>query len=598
MIVLGLCIGEFSSACIVVDGKVVGASYEERFHRRKCLSGFPYKAVEYLLASAGIGAEDVDLVRVMNETRAGLEFAMVQRLNSFSVEDYVREAHDFYRPTLYEGKKVRYLDVFAGKIERGVFPTSIEETLLRDGETESNSKPLRTQLICAALGRKDVKVEFVEHHLSHALYGDAFLPARETRRLIFTADSFGDYSNANVYSVSESGFNNLHTSATHNLGRLFRNVTLLLGMKPYQHEYKVMGLAPYSAQPYSNKVKEIFRSFMRGFENGDWAFTQKPKDHYFLFRDLLEGHRFDSIAGGLQEYFEEMLLSFFEYYLQRHRDHDAVVFSGGLSMNVKANMLLAEKAGEYGMSFYAAPSGDDYSHCISAALGAFPGALAGPRRQWLDSLALGSSFAADQIDETLSWARRSGWSISEYDPAAVAERLADGDVLALCHGRAEFGARALGFRSIIADPRDADTIRRINIAIKQRDFWMPFAPATIDGHERDYFDIANAEAYRYMALAARTTERGKANLGAAIHPYDQTARPQIVRSGENRLFHEIIEQFGRKTGTFALLNTSLNLHGYPIVNDAKDLIWVLENSALDGCVMDGWLITRATRTIA
>ena len=593
--ILGLCIGEFASAALLIDGRLVGASYEERFHRKKCYSGFPYKSIDFLLRTHGLSPQDIHCVRVMNETACGLEYALIQRLHSFEVSDFIREAYDYFYPVLFKQEKVRYLDVFKDKIDQTIFPKEVTHILLREGETADNSQRLRRHLIHDALGTEAIHIEFIEHHLSHAVYGALFAPTGVKSAQIYTADSFGDYSNANVFNFGLNKTTTLHSSAVQNLGRLFRNLTLLLGMKPYQHEYKVMGLAPYASASHATKIKAVLESYMSGFQNGEWVFRKKPTDHYFTFRDHFEGVRFDTIAGGLQLYFEEQLLGWFRAFLDNVSSQEPVIFSGGLSMNVKANMRLTTLAEEFGRPFYAAPSGDDYSHCISVAYvdeSLRRGDSFQSKFAQLDRLDLGYRFSASDESNVCEWARSNGWSIQRRDNTKVAKALSEGRILALCYGNAEFGARALGFRSIIADPRTADTIRRINIAIKKRDFWMPFAPAILQGHEDKYLHITTPNAYRFMACAAQTTPLGRQMLQAAIHPYDGTARPQIVDIATNPIFAGILERFGEQTGTYALLNTSLNLHGYPIVNDGGDLIHVLQKSDLDGAVLPDHLLLR------
>lgn len=595
MIVLGLCIGEFCSAAIVADGVLLGASYEERFWRKKCYAGFPYRAVEFLLAAHDIDPARIDLVTVNNVTTGGLGLALIQRLHSFSVADYVKEAHEIYRPALFDGVETSHLEVFEDRIDTRLFPKDITDVILAESETAENSQRLREALVRRALGRNDVPVRFVEHHGSHALYGYLFAPADAGRCLILTADSMGDFTNSNVYRTADGRLKNVFASAEHNLGRLYRNMTLLLGMKPYQHEYKIMGLAPYAQESYAAECRDIFASYMTHFD-GEWRYARKPRDHYFTFQDDLEGYRFDNVAGGLQLYFEDRLLEFFDHFVSGDGDHDTVIFSGGLSMNVKANLRLEGIAEKYGKRFFAAPSGDDYSHAISTAFEPFLGEnsalneIVAPGA--LERLDYGYAFGRTDIDRMTDWAGSAGWAVSPLELKTVARLLCEGNIFGLCQGRAEFGARALGFRSIIADPSNFDTIRKINVAIKQRDFWMPFAPAIQAGHETDFLKIDNPSNHRFMASAADTTPAGADRLKAATHPYDRTARPQIVTRETNALFHDIIAAFGTESGTHALLNTSLNLHGYPIVNDAEDLIFILENSNLDGCVLEDRILLR------
>jgi carbamoyltransferase len=591
---LGICMGEFSSAALVSEGRVLGASYEERFHRRKCISGFPYAAASHLLNRFGLSADRIRKVGVMNETVSGLEYALVQRLADFDVDDYLKEAKEYYKPRLYEGRNVMFLDVFRDRIDSTVFPADISDQLMREGESEGNSRHLRSELVKRFLGRENVEIKFIEHHFSHALYGAHFAPPTIQKPLIFTADSFGDYSNCNVYITSAGKIEPIYSSGQLNLGPLYRNLTLLLGMKPYQHEYKVMGMAPYASEKYARRVADRLAEYMTGFD-GNWVFAAKPKDHYFQFRDLFEGERFDNIAGGLQLYFEEMLIQWFDHFMQRDLDFDGVVFSGGLSMNVKANLRLKELASKYRKPFFSAPSGDDYSHSISVALAAdsgqpnwFP-----PAERRDTRLDLGYEFSSRDQENVVAWARQKGHAIEPFDPDVVARYLDHGKIFGLCAGNAEFGARALGNRSIIADPRSSDTIRRINIAIKQRDFWMPFAPAVLEGFQERYFKDCTPESHRHMALAARTTALGARELAAAVHPYDQTARPQIVKV-DNTPYSRIISSFGSRTGVYGVLNTSLNLHGYPIVNDSSDLIFVFENSGLDGLITEKNVILKTS----
>ncbi len=594
MNIIGLCIGEFCSAALVIDGLLAGAGYEDRFHRKKYLSGFPVKAIDYLLKANGLKINDVNKIMVMNETDSLLETALVQRLHSFHVDDFIKEAHDYYKPLLLENKPVDYLKVFKDQICRDVFPHEIRDRIIEEGETRENSQEIRRALIQKVLCVKDVDIRFVEHHYSHALYGLLFVPNKAENYLIFTADSFGDYSNANVFRFSEAQLKRIHSSSDQNLGRLFRNITLLLGLKPYQDELKVMGLAPYASTKYSAVCHDIFASFMTGFRDGEWQFKKTPKDHYFTFRELLEGQRFDSIAGGLQSYFEQMLSQWFEYYIRENEDCDTVVFSGGLSMNVKANLVLEDLAHRYGKTFFAAPSGNDFSHCISVA---FVGLLDNHNDPShpvslgvVSSLNHGYEFEQGDINRVSNWALEKGWRIEKLDLRKIAEKLKEGSIFALCHHKAEFGERALGFRSIIADPSENDTIHKINIAIKKRDFWMPFAATILKEYAQEYLDFPDMNNHHFMAAAARTTNVGAQKLKAAIHPYDHSSRPQILERKSNELFYDIIHAFGELTGTYALLNTSLNLHGYPIVNNGEDLIFVLENSGLNGCILEDRLI--------
>ena len=177
-------------------------------------------------------------------------------------------------------------------------------------------------------------------------------------------------------------------------------------------------------------------------------------------------------------------------------------------------------------------------------------------------------------------------------PAEVAGLLAQGKVVARCSGRMEFGLRALGNRSILADPRNPNTVRKINQAIKFRDFWMPFTPSILAESADAY--LVNSKGVRspFMTMAFDTTPQGRAELPAALHPADFTARPQILERWHNEPYYDLIEAFRQRTGVAGILNTSFNLHGEPIVLGPTEAIRTLDNSALDALLMEDILLER------
>ena len=490
--------------------------------------------------------------------------------------------------------RFKYKEIFKKKINKKTYPKKILNELIKNGENINNSQILRKKLIHEFFNNKNIPIHFVDHHITHAIYSFITAPKKLDKTLAFTADSMGDRGeNSAVYLIKSGKIHKIFSSGKQNLGKLFRNITLLLGLKPYQHEYKVMGLAPYSPEFFNNQVVKIFRRYMSGFKK-NWIFNKKPKDHYFLFQKELKGYRFDSIAGGLQAYFEEMLSEWFMYFVKKYKNiFNNIIFSGGLSMNVKANLKIQQIAKKYNKFFFAAPSADDYAHCI--------GAIYTVKNQIYDyplesnqikNLNLGYEFSLSDEKRMIIWAKKNKWKISKYNHLKASKLLAQDKILGLCHGSAEFGARSLGFRSIIADPSKQGNLKKINTQIKSRDFWMPFAPAIMSGKENLYLVDCDKDNSLFMACCNNTKEHKREHILAGIHPYDYTARPQIVRKNLNKKFYEIIKSFGKITGRYALLNTSLNLHGYPIVNNSSDLIYLLENSQLDGCILENYIILR------
>ena len=599
MNILGICIGEQCAASLTINGKIVGASQEERFVKKKSYSGFPYKSINYLLKINNLTKKDVDEVYVINKLVTGLEFSLVQRFHSFSVNDYIFEAHKYYYPILFEQKKIKLLKLFKNKIVRKTFPNEVVNTLIKTGENNENTQLLRKKIIYNFF-KKKLKVHFVNHHFCHALYAYISNPNKFKKSLIFTADSLGDNENNNVYYADNKSIKCIYSDNTLNLGRLFRNITLLLGLKPYQHEYKLMGLAPYAKEEEVKKVKNIFQKYLYKFDK-KWIFKFRPKDHYFTFKKLLEGYRFDNIAGGLQRHFEEKMLEWINYFLNKKYKIDTIMFSGGLAMNIKLNQKIDELCKRKKIKFFAAPSADDYSHALSLPFFHFAKSDEKIKKIYLNTnlknkisnLDLGYKFSSKDKLNLKKWAKKNKWKILNLNYSTLARLLANQKIFALCHGRSEFGARALGFRSIIADPLNFQIIKKINISVKKRDFWMPFAPAILDTHYKKYLELKNKDNHYFMASGSNVTNLGKKIMSAAVHPYDLTARPQIVTKDKNELFYNIIKNFGKLTDRYVLLNTSLNLHGFPIVNDNSDLKYILKNSLLDGCILDDKIILRS-----
>jgi carbamoyltransferase len=443
------------------------------------------------------------------------------------------------------------------------------------------------------------KVCFAEHHQAHACYayyGSPFRARGEQKTLVLTADAFGDNSNAAVWVVDDGGFRLKASSSNFQTARLYRSMTLLLGMKPDEHEYKVMGLAAYAKPGYFQKAFEVFGN-TQYVEGLGFAYREKPPDLYEYFRDRLEGVRFDSIAGGLQKYTEDILVQWSRNALAA-TSANRLVFGGGIAMNVKAMMEIA-KLPEVDRLFVC-PSPSDESLAIGAAyvilqdallnegrkpesqLKPLPNAYLGLENSASDSAAVAREFKLD-----------AGYRVHpRVDLAYVAHRLAEGKIAGRCVGRNEFGARALGNRSILADPRQPSAVRRINESVKNRDFWMPFAPTILADRADDYLVRKNNAPAPYMTVAFETRPLAQRDLIAGLHQADLTCRPQILESAQNPAYFELLKEFERITKVGGVLNTSFNLHGEPIVQTPADAARVFRLSGLDLLVLDGHVIEK------
>jgi carbamoyltransferase len=311
---------------------------------------------------------------------------------------------------------------------------------------------------------------------------------------------------------------------------------------------------------------------------------------YDYLSKLLELKRFDLVCAGLQRFTEEMLATWAQNCAQKTGIRK-LALSGGVFMNVKANKVIMELPEVESLFIY--PSCGDETNAMGAAYAVYAEHADPATVKPLEGLYLGRSFDDDAVRRALQATATDGfrWEYVEDIEAASARLLADGQVVARCKGRSEFGARALGNRSILADPTKTHVIREINDMIKSRDFWMPFAPSMLPEASKEYLvNKKNIEA-PYMIMAFDTTEK-RTDLPAALHPYDNTARPQVVTKQMNPDYYRLIDEFRKITGRGVVLNTSFNLHGYPIVDSPEDALDVLSRSGLKYLALGNYMVKK------
>lgn len=600
MNILGVAWGTCSTAAVMCDGRIVASVSEERFSRRKNDERYPKAAIEQVLALAGLAPADLDLVAFAGETFDPVA-VLHRKYSAWSVADRLREQQDYWWPRLYQQRDVSFFDVFADKIDEAQFPGQwgplIDCITARRPELPACLQDFRRDAIVQHLGIDPRRIEFVNHHRCHAHYAYYGSPLdKQARVLILTADGSGDGLNATV-SVAEGGeITTLSRSANCNLARLYRYTTLLLGMKPDEHEHKVMGLAAYASPESLATPMRVFTETMRVAGLG-FDYHVAPRDFYYHFKERLDGCRFDAIAGGLQAYTETMLTEWARNGL-RSTGARRLCLGGGVAMNVKAMMRIAGL--DEVDDLFVCPSPSDESLAAGACYVAMHDRLrttgCDPRAR-LHPLAdayLGPApSAADVRAAVATVASRPGYVVHDRAaPSLVARLLAEGRIVARCAGRSEFGARALGNRSILADPRDLGHVRAINSKIKSRDFWMPFAPAVLDHRADEYLDNPKQLRAPFMTVAFGTHPAGRRALAAALHQADLTCRPQIVTAAVNPGYHALLSAFETVTGSGGLLNTSFNMHGEPIVQTAADAVDVLERSGLDALMLDEYLIEK------
>lgn len=574
MKILGINDGHNAAACLYEDGEVTAAIQEERLRRVKNWSGMPTEAIRTLMRVRRISPSEIDFV-AMNGQHA-----------AFSVTR--DELLEIYRTINDVGVTLRR--GIRRAIRRAVKPTPLYE-LYREPRRRRRVREL------IEMGIPQEKILFVEHHTAHAAAAYYGLANFDDDILVLTCDGAGDGLCATVNIGRHGRIERLdQVGQTHSIGNIYAMVTFLLGMVPLEHEYKLMGLAPYADPKGADQVFRELRRLIRFNPKRPlgWERTGGCPDtfcSYRFFRDLLERKRFDWVAGGVQRFTEAIVTEWVRNCV-RETGIRRLALGGGVFMNVKVNKLLMELPEVQELFVY--PSCGDETNAMGAASWVYAEQAGVAKIRPLRDLYWGPEFSDDEVEEALrSFAFRHPVRIERVTSVEprVAAWLAEGKVVARFKGREEFGARALGNRSILADPSNPAVIRVINEAIKSRDFWMPFAPSVLEERAADY--LVNAKRVRapYMILSFDTTQRRR-EIGAAIHPFDFTARPQEVSAEWNREYHALLREFERRTGIGAVLNTSFNLHGYPIVSRPEDALDVLDRSGLTHLAVQNWLVTK------
>ena len=359
-------------------------------------------------------------------------------------------------------------------------------------------------------------------------------------------------------------------------------------MKPNEHEFKIMGMAPYAKKNYYKTVnKKVFHNLLR-FENLAIVHKKRPRDLYQFLKKELMPYRFDNIAGALQYYLEttvqKLLLK-----INRKYGIKNFYFSGGVSMNVKMyNTFIKSR---HISKIFNAPSGTDESLSIGACY-----YLNHKNKSYpLTNLSLGLPVVErkQSLKKILKLYFDKNYKlIYNVKPKQIAKLLSKNEIVALVNGREEFGARALGNRSIIANPSNFENVKQINEFIKNRDFWMPFALTLKDSKQRKYLINPKNLKSHYMNLSFDTKKQYFHDIAAGCHPYDKTVRPQFLRKEQNEIFYNIIHEFSKITKIDALLNTSLNLHGYPKCSDIKNIIKTFKSSGLKYLYIEGNILIK------
>jgi len=575
MFTLGLSFDYHDSAAVLLrDGIVVAAAEEERFSRLKHDSSFPHRAVKFCLSQAGITASDILAAVYYEKTYLKLE----RIIDSFlSIPDGTSDKLD------------ELIEVWTRQRKFDVYDRISELGIPRD------------------------RISSVNHHVSHA--ASAFFCSPFEKATVVTLDGAGEYDALTVSLGDGTVLRQLHTQALpHSVGLLYSAFTAFLGFEVNEGEYKVMGMAGFGEPRFVERIMglvtllpdgdfSIDQSYFEFLSPGAVPYTPRFTDLLgpsrvpespFDPRETASRHYAD-IAASIQRVVEEIILHVIRGAVARTGNKN-VCIAGGVGLNSMANSRIIR---ELGYPLYVHPAAGDSGGALGAALfhhHSRPGAKRSPP---LTSVYLGAAQSDADIQETFARFAPRLVTTLEDDRAmieVVAGLLAQGAVVGWSQGAFEWGPRALGNRSILADPRSVDMQLTVNTKIKFREPFRPFAPAILAEYAHDYFDIPHdigPSSPEMFMLAVAHVRPDKINLIPAVTHVDGTARVQVVSEHSNPIFYRLIHRFAELTGVPVLLNTSLNLRGEAMAANTYDAMDTFYWSEMDAVAIGRHLLHKA-----
>ena len=573
-----------SAACLLKDGEIAAACQEERFTRIKGDSSFPHHAIAQCLAAGGISLQDLDYIIFYENSTTKFERLL----------------------TTYHLSAPNSLKSYLASM-----PGWLTDKLWMENK------------IASELGVKK-RIYFCDHHLSHA--ASAFFPSPFQEAAILTVDGVGEWSTT-TYGVGRGNQIHLHKHLRfpNSLGLLYSAFTYYAGFKINSGEYKLMGLAPYGRPIYAER---IFDRLLRLNEDGSFVLNQ----HYFdyvgglrtvneHFCALFEGEprqpetlitqRDMDIAASIQAVLEEIVLRMARH-IRQETGMEKLVMAGGVALNVvAAGRISSENIFD---TLWIQPASGDAGGALGAAQWLWYQKL-GNSRQAAPGDSMQGAFLGYEIppageadDQML---RRLGavWEVLDEDSLQqrIAEEIAEGRIVAVARGRAEYGPRALGARSILGDARLPEMQKRMNLKIKFRESFRPFAPMVMEEHADEYFDTRQPSPYMLLVYPVTGKRRlplpeeklwgidllnvQRSDIPAVTH-VDYSARLQTVDEVRHPFIHNVLQRFFEKTGCAVIVNTSFNVRGEPIVNTVEDAYRCFQATEIDSLVIGNRFLRR------
>ncbi len=552
-----------SAAALVIDGKVIAAIEEEKLSGIKHDSSFPFKAIDWVLNYAKVTIDEVDMVCWYEEPEI---------------------KYDRVKKTVGKWFGLRYYKQW-------------KEFKKRWSETEGN-----LQNILKSIGYDGI-ITYTKHHLSHIAYAHYTSPFTES--VAISIDGVGEWDTMYAVKCDNNEFRFIKSlKFPHSLGLVYSAITAYLGFKPNGGEYKVMGLAPYGDYM---KYRHVFEkvSFL-DFEKlininmslFEWEHSDKTMFNYKLAKMIgfeprtpeskIEKHHMD-LAAALQKWYESQF-----YFIVNHCIHQSdtynLILSGGCAYNGTANGKIQKHTAVKKVWIPPAPS--DAGSAIGACLYQWHNVIGNNKKIKGDNQSpyLGPEWSDIEIFKILpnyKKLRADLFTSQSKLCKSVAKLINDGAVVGWFQGRTEFGARALGNRSILANPHLEDVRDRINKVVKKREMFRPFAPSVTYEDYETYFESEGEVPYMNQVVQVK-----KYKPIPSVTHVDNSARIQTVRKEQNPLYHKLLKEFEKVSGTPILLNTSFNLRGHTMTNDPQKAIWTFQNSDMDYLVLGNYLISK------
>lgn len=560
MRVLGLsCYYHDAAACLIDDGRIVAAATEESFSRKKHDSGFPEQAIRYVLAEGGIDAKDLSAVIYYDKPFRKFDRVLRTHLENFP----------------------HGIGTFVAKMPH-ILGTQVRlPKVLKDG-----------------IGYRG-PILYSEHHLSHA--ASAFYASGWEESSILTVDGVGEWTTSS-WGVGRGNKIELmgETRFPHSLGLLYSAFTYYLGFKVNSAEYKVMGLAPYGQPNHVDKIKQMiaiaddgsFRLDMRyfDFERGKRMYTPAFETLMGQPTRPLEGAELSQfhkdVARSLQAVVDEVMVRLATTIVEK-TGVPRLCLAGGVALNCVANGEILRRAPVE--DIFIQPSAGDAGGAMGAALLLWNGLLEKPRLPRLPSVYLGPGYTDAQVQTALD-SFGAVYTRLERQPLLdeTASLIEAGKVIGWFQGRMEWGPRALGHRTIIGDARHPEMREIINLKIKMREGFRPFAPSVLEEYVSEWFELDRPSPYMLLVAPVRA---GKTPLPSVTH-VDNSARIQTISRAEDALYYDLIDTFRKRTGVPVIINTSMNVRGEPMVCSPEDAYRCFMRTGMDVLVCGSYVLRK------